>query len=251
MIVDNEPLVSIIMPMYNCDRYIEDSIKSVIEQTYLNWELIIVDDLSTDKSYDIAKGFAGRDQRIKLHQMQKNSGAATARNYAIDLANGRYIAFLDSDDIWLPIKLEKQIEFMEEKKRFLSYTSYYVMNEKSETTGMFPVKKRVTYTDMLKTSTIGTLTTVYNAEKLGKYYFKEIGHEDYVMKLQILKDIDYAEGIKEPLAKYRVTNKGLSGNKFKTSLWQWKIYRDVEKLSLLKSIYYFIHYVYYGLKKYK
>ena len=250
MTMHSEPLVSIIMPMYNSERYIEDSIKSVIEQTYSNWELIIVDDHSTDQSYDLAKSLADHDPRIKHQQMQTNSGVAKVRNNGLSLALGKYIAFLDSDDIWLPSKLEKQIALMEKENLFLSYTSYATINEKNETTGMFHVKKRVTYNDMLKTSTIGTLTTVYNAEKLGKYYFQDIGHEDYVMKLQILKDIDYAGGIEEPLAKYRMTNNGLSGNKFKTALWQWKIYRDSEQLSMMKSLYYFIHYVYFGLKKY-
>ncbi len=238
------------MPLYNCEKFVSEAIESVIAQSYHNWALIVVDDKSTDKSMLIVKNYTNQDSRIKMICLDNNVGPTQARNRAIKEAQGRYIAFLDSDDIWLPTKLEKQIEFMEKKKSFLSYTSYYVINEKSETTGIFHVKKRVTYDDMLKTSTIGTLTTVYNAEKLGKYYFKEIGHEDYVMKLQILKDIDYAEGVKEPLAKYRVTNKGLSRNKFRTALWQWKIYRNIEHLSIIKSMYYFIHYVYFGLKKY-
>ena len=234
MATRNEPLVSIVMPLYNCERYVEDSIKSVMEQTYSNWELIIVDDYSTDQSYILAQSLSENDTRIKLHQMQTNSGVAKVRNHGLSLALGKYIAFLDSDDMWLPTKLEKQIILMEENAILLSYTSYATINEKNETTGMFSVKKRVTYHDMLKTSTIGTLTTVYNAEKLGKYYFQDIGHEDYVMKLQILKDIEYAEGIEEPLAKYRMTNNGLSGNKFKTALWQWKIYRDSEQLSITR-----------------
>jgi len=250
MATRNEPLVSIVMPLYNCERYVEDSIKSVMEQTYSNWELIIVDDYSTDQSYILAQSLSENDTRIKLHQMQTNSGVAKVRNHGLSLALGKYIAFLDSDDMWLPTKLEKQIILMEENAILLSYTSYDTINEKNELTGMFSVKKRVTYHDILKTSTIGTLTTVYNAEKLGKYYFQDIGHEDYVMKLEILKDIEYAEGIEEPLAKYRMTNNGLSGNKFKTALWQWRIYRDIEHLSIMKSLYYFIHYVYFGLKKY-
>ena len=243
-------LVSIIMPLYNCETYVLASIESVSSQTYKNWELIIVDDCSTDNSFSVSEEYIQDEPRIKLYQMNKNSGVATVRNHAIDLAQGDFIAFLDSDDIWLPSKLEKQITFMETENILLSYTSYYTMNEKSETMGMYHAEKRVTYYDMLKTSSIGTLTTVYNAKKLGKYYFKDIGHEDYAMKLQILRDINYAGGLDEPLAKYRMTNNGLSGNKFKTALWQWKIYRESEQLSLLKSLYYFVHYVYFGLKKY-
>jgi hypothetical protein len=118
--------------------------------------------------------------------------------------------------------------------------------------GLFRIKKSVVnYSDMLKSSTIGTLTTIYNATKLGKFYFKSMGHEDYIWKLDILKNIEHAEGLYEPLAKYRVVNQSLSSNKLKVILWQWKIYRKVEKLSLVQSIYYFIHYAYYGFFKYR
>ena len=243
-------LVSIIMPLHNCEAFVLESIDSVLRQTYKNWELIIVDDMSTDNSFTVVQEYIRDEARIKLYRMNQNSGVSSTRNYALELAEGKYIAFLDSDDLWLSDKLEKQLAFMENENIFLSYTSYYRINVKNEITGMFHAKKSVTYDDMLKTSSMGTLTTIYNAEKLGKYYFKEIGHEDYIMKLQILKDIDYASGIDEPLAKYRIINNSLSGNKFKTACWQWNIYRDIEHLPFMKSLYYFMHYVYFGLKKY-
>lgn len=248
--VDTNSLVSIIMPIYNSESFIINSVESVLDQTYKNWELILIDDCSIDSSYLLVQEFALKDPRIKLYRLDHNHGAALARNYATEKAQGKYIAFLDSDDLWLPSKLEKQITFMEKENILLSYSSYYTIGETNEITGIFHAKTRVSYKDMLKTSTIGTLTTVYNADKLGKYYFDDIGHEDYVMKLQILKTIDYAKGIDEPLAKYRITSNGLSGNKFKTARWQWKIYRDVEHLSFLKSLYYFMHYIYFGLRKY-
>ena len=245
-----EPFVSIIMPLYNCEEYIQDSIESIQQQTYRNWELIIVDDASTDKSVDMVNQVMKEESRICFTGLNVNSGVANARNIAIQKAKGKYIAFLDSDDLWLPNKLVKQIEIMEMENILFSYGSYLLIDEKGNSRGIFKAKNKVSYEDMLKTSEIGTLTMIYNSDKLGKHYFQEIGHEDYVMKLQLIKEIGFAKGIVEPLAKYRVTSNSLSRNKFKTAYWQWKIYRDVENLPLVKSFYYFIHYIYYGLKKY-
>jgi len=245
------PLVSIITPSYNSTLFIKETIESVLNQTYKNWEMIIVDDDSTDKSQEIVALYASKDDRIKLLINVENLGAAQSRNRAIKEAKGDYIAFLDSDDIWFADKLEKQISLMERNDIFLSYTSYNTMNETGKVVGVFPVKEKVTYNDLLKTSSIGTLTTVYNAKELGKFYFEEVGHEDYVMKLQILKKIDFAQGIKEPLANYRIVRKSLSSNKFQAASWQWHIYRKVEKLSLVKSIYYFVYYTYHGIFKYQ
>jgi glycosyltransferase involved in cell wall biosynthesis len=188
--------------------------------------------------------------KIKLYHMEQNMGVAFARNYGTKLAEGEYIAFLDSDDIWMPEKLETQILYMQKENIVFSYTSYTIINERGTQIGVYDVPLKVTYYDMLKTSLIGTLTMVYNAKKLGKFYFKSQGHEDYILKLQILKNIDYARGLTRPMAKYRVTKNSLSRNKIKTALWQWKIYREHENLSVWRSLYYFIHYVYFGLKKY-
>lgn len=246
-----KPLVSVAMPLYNCENFVLDSVQSVLSQTYVNWELIIIDDKSTDHSYSIVKELADNEPRIQLHQLKSNKGAAEARNYAIELAQGKYIAFLDSDDLWLPEKLEKQIGLMEKENILLSHSSYCTIDEQGRTTGIFNAKEIVTYDDMLKTSFIGTLTTVYNAKELGKYYFEKIGHEDYVMKLQMLKKVKFAEGIIEPLAKYRLVSNSLSRNKLKAASWQWRIYRKVENISMMKSLYYLIHYTYSGLNKYK
>lgn len=238
------------MPLYNCEEYIRESIESVRQQTFKNWELIIVDDASTDKSVDIVKQIMKEESRICFIGLNMNRGVSNARNIATEGAKGKFIAFLDSDDLWLPTKLVKQIEAMEMENILLSYGSYILIDENGNSRGIFKAKNKVSYEDMLKTSEIGTLTMMYNTDELGKHYFLEIGHEDYVMKLEVLKKIDFAKGITEPLAKYRVTKKSLSRNKFKAALWQWNIYRDVEKLSFLKSVYYFIFYAYNGLKKY-
>jgi len=245
------PLVSIIMPCYNAEQYIEESILSVLSQSYINWELLIIDDNSTDTSNEIIHTFQQKDARIKSIKNHINLGAAKSRNHGLDAATGTYIAFLDSDDIWLDSKLEKQITFMENNHILLCYSDYYTIDEKGNLLTSYHAPKQVSYSDMLKTSTIGTLTMVYNIQEVGKIYFKELGHEDYILKLDILKKIPYAEGILEPLAKYRRHTQSLSSNKLQTIHWQWKIYREVENLSLSKSIYYFIHYAYFGFFKYR
>lgn len=244
------PLVSIITPCYNAQKYIVETIESVLVQTYDNWELIIVDDYSTDGSIEIVKSYIAKDSKIKLICNNENIGVSKSRNIAIRKAKGKYIAFLDSDDTWLPQKLKKQILVMEEENILLSYSDYETIDENGLVTGYFAVPNRVCYEDMLKTSIIGTLTMIYNVEVLGKYYLEEVGHEDYVLKLAILKKIPYAIGIQEPLAAYRQHSQSLSSHKLKAAKWQWYIYRNIEKLSLFKSIYYFFHYTYKGLVKY-
>jgi len=245
-------LVSIITPSYKSEKFIFQTIDSVLAQTYQNWELIIVDDCSPDNSNEIIENYCKKDNRIKLIKLEKNSGPAVARNKGIDLARGKYIAFLDSDDVWLPEKLEKQIQFMKKNNVLLCYSSYLIIDENSKEIGKFIIPKtKVSYKDLLKTCIIGNLTAIYDAEAIGKYYMKDVGHEDYTLWLKILKRVYFAYGIEEPLAKYRVMKKSVSNNKIKAAIWQWNIYREVEKLSLAKSIYYFIHYAFNGIKKYK
>ena len=143
------------------------------------------------------------------------------------------------------------MRYMQEEKVTLCYTDYDTIDEEGNTLSTYFAPKSVNYYDMLKTSSIGTLTMVYDTEKLGKIYLQDMGHEDYILKLCILKKISYARGISEPLAQYRRHTQGLSSNKLHTLHWQWKIYREVENLSLMKSIYYFIHYAYFGIIKYR
>jgi len=244
-------MVSIITPSYNSEAFIKETINSVLSQSYKRWEMIIVDDSSSDKSLSIIKTFIERDKRIKLIQNIQNMGVAKSRNRAIKEAKGEYIALLDADDVWLPHKLATQISLMQEHNILVSYSTYYTINQESKTIGLFQTKPKVTYHDLLKTSTIGTLTMIYNVKQLGKFYFEEIGHEDYLYKLNILKQVPFAIGIQAPLAHYRLSAKSLSSNKIKASLWQWKIYRTHEKLSLLQSLYYFFHYTYHGIFKYR
>jgi len=246
------PLVSIVTPCYNAELFIEETIKSVLAQTCKRWEMIVVDDGSIDQSLEIIRAYARKDNRIKLITNDSNKGAANSRNIAIKSARGRYIAFLDSDDVWHPKKLEKQLALMRNKNVPMSYTAYHTTDKHSRITALHPVEEKVSHSKLLKNpSMIGTLTMIYDTQKLGKIFFKQIGHEDYIVKLEILKKIDFAVGINEPLAQYRIHNNSLSSNKFAAAKWVWDIYRQSENLSLPKSIFYFLHYGYYSLTKYK
>ena len=244
--------VTIIMPSYDSEKFIIESVESVLAQTYSNWELIIVDDCSPDDSNKIITKYVDSDCRIKLIKLQKNSGPAIARNMAIETANGRYIAFLDSDDVWLPNKLETQINFMHDNDLAFTYSSYGLVGEDNEHLGVFITKDKISYFDMLKTCSVGCLTAIYDTEKIGKQYMPLIlKRQDYGLWLKILKLIGETKGILEPLATYRIRKNSVSSNKVKAAKYQWKIYREIEKLSFLKSLYYFAFYAYNGIIKYK
>lgn len=244
--------VAIIMPSYDSEKFIAESIESVLAQTYSNWELIIVDDCSPDDSNKIITKYVDNDYRIKLIKLQKNSGPAVARNMAIEAASGRYIAFLDSDDVWLPNKLEIQINFMRENDLAFTYSSYGLIGEDNERLGVFITKDKISYFDMLKTCSVGCLTAIYDTEKIGKQYMPLIlKRQDYGLWLKILRLIGETRGILEPLATYRIRKNSVSSNKVKAAKYQWKIYREIEKLSFLKSLYYFAFYAYNGITKYK
>ena len=244
-----EPLVSIIMPVYNCEAYIEEALESVRQQTYRNWELIIVDDKSTDKSLVMVKNFVHQDKRIKLINLDNNMGPTSARNRAIKEAKGKYIAFLDSDDMWLPHKLQTQLSFLNDNSLVLTYSAYETIDANSKYINTRNVPEVITYEDMLKSNYIGNLTGIYDVNFFGKVYLENIGHEDYVMWLGLIKQVVETKGLNEPLAKYRILSSSISSNKFKALVWQWNIYRKVEKLNIFTSIYSFIFYIYNALKK--
>ena len=235
--------VSIIVPMYNAEKFIGKAIETVLSQTYENWEMLIMNDVSADNSLAVVNEFAKKDDRIKVVNTEKNMGVVKGRNHLIDLARGKYIAFLDADDYWHSEKLEKQIQFMKEKNASISCTEYTRVRENGEKINEVVIKSEISYTDMLKNNYLGCLTVMYDVEKVGKRYFKELEkNEDYVLWLEIVKDVKIIYGLKENLAYYRVLDNSRSSNKVKTAKVRWEIYRKVEKLSLLKSIYYFLHY---------
>jgi teichuronic acid biosynthesis glycosyltransferase TuaG len=267
-------LVSIVMPAFNCRDYFAESVKSVLAQTYQDWELIIVDDCSTDGTVDIAKQYASQDARIRLFSMPQNSGPAVVRNKAIEESQGQYIAFLDSDDLWLPGKLEIQIRMMQEQKSLFCFSSYTPFRAGGLPMPIVRAPETVGYKRMLRGSVIGCLTVIYDASIIGKRYFsegrdeiagtvyskmvKKLGHEDYMLWLNILKDCDAGLypgrsvlGINESLAFYRLRDNSFSASKRKVALYQWIIYRRSEKIGLAKSIFYFVSYMIRGILKHK
>ncbi len=246
-------IVSVIMPSYNAERFINESIESILRQTYGEWELIIVDDKSTDNTARVIESYIQKDKRIKCILLEENSGPAVARNRAIKEARGRYIAFLDADDLWMPQKLEKQIAFMQKENIALSYTGYYRFEESAEEIKdevIVPLK--VNYHELLKQNIIGCLTAVYDTKIVGKVYMPLIRkRQDFGLWLVILKKVPYAYAINEPLAYYRMHYDSISSNKIISSQYNWKLYREVEKLPWYKAFYYFAWYVYRSILKYK
>lgn len=245
-------LVSIVMPVHNAARYIEEAIRSVMAQTYKEWELLVVDDASTDASFDIVKRLAQEDARIKVLVNDRNTGyPATPRNMAVDAANGRYIAFLDSDDVWLPEKLERQLPFFGNDERlgvvFSNYEKIDVNSVRANRVVEAPAQ--TDYRHLLLGNVIGNVTAIYDTHRVGKVYFRKVHHEDYAMWLSILKRGFIARNTGEVMALYRVTNNSVSSSKMHLLSWQWTIYRRVEKLGIISSVYYYINYAIRGLIK--
>lgn len=243
-------IVSVIMPMYNSAEFLDESIESVLLQTYKDWELIIIDDCSEDDSKEIVNSYMRLDSRIKLISFSQNMGVAEARNIGIKTAKGRYIAFLDSDDFWLPTKLARQICFMKETKAEFSYTQYrQFINCVGESGILIDVDEKVTYKSLLKGNIIGCLTVIIDRYYIHTIEMPKERHEDYISWLNILKQGFCAYGIKEDLARYRKSPKSLSNNKFKSLIWTWQVYKKNQKLSLMESLYYLIYYVLKGIRK--
>lgn len=229
------PLVSIIMPNYNSEDFISESIESVINQTYTNWELIIVDDCSTDRSVDIIRKFMISDNRIKLIINNRNIGAALSRNKAIEVANGEFIAFLDSDDLWLENKLEYQITYMIKNNIDFSYT-YYFINRKGDR--VIEAPKHLNYQKLLRYNYIGCLTVIYRVKNIGKLQIIDLKkRNDYALWLKILKKVD-GYLLAEPLAIYRKRDSSLSSNKFKLIKYHYLVFRKSEQFGILISLFY-------------
>lgn len=204
-----QELVSIVMPSYNCARFLEDSIKSVISQTYSNWELLIVDDCSTDDSLEIARKFATTDSRISVFRNKKNSGAAVSRNFAIKKAKGKWIAFLDADDLWSAEKLEKQINFMKKHNYSFSYTLYSEISEDGKDTGIYiSGPKKVGKNLLYFFNFMGCLTVMYDAEKIGLIQIPDLKkRNDWALWLKVVKKAP-CYLLNENLAQYRIRKSG-------------------------------------------
>lgn len=240
------------MPCYNSGTYIRQAINSVKGQTYRDWELLVVDDGSTDNSADIIKGMEQTDGRIKYLKTNAPSGSPIVpRNIGVKNALGRYIAFLDSDDAWLPNKLERQMKMFEQYEDMaICFSNYEKMTEQGERNNrIIKAPSVTTYKQLLLGNVIGCLTAVYDTEKVGKVFFQNHSHEDYILWLDILKRGYVARNTNTVEALYRVRENSVSSNKLKTLCWQWDIYRNVEKIGLFRSSYYFFNYAYRAFKK--
>jgi glycosyltransferase involved in cell wall biosynthesis len=237
------PLVSIIAPMYNSEDYISETIKSVINQTHKNWELILIDDKSKDNTLKIINPFLKKNSNIILFKNRVNLGAALTRNKGIIEANGQYITFLDADDLWKPHKLETQIAFMKKTKCDVCFSSYDLINEKGK-----PLNKRIealqtlSYNKLLKSNYIGNLTGMYNANTLGKITSPNLRkRQDWLLWLSAIKKSGKpAQGIQKTLALYRIRKDSMSSNKFNLLKHNYWVYKKGLGFSTLKSLYYML-----------
>lgn len=232
-------LVSVVMPTYNCAKYIAQSVESVLAQTVTDWELRIVDDCSTDDTRHVLQPYLEKYPNIFYECLEKNSGPATARNKALAKVQGRYVAFLDSDDLWNPDKLEKQIEFMQKSGAKFSCTGYAQMNEQGQAlhTAMIPPKKTGYQKCIMLSNPIGNLTVMYDRQALGDFTVPQIRkRNDFALWLQILKKADYCYGMQEVLGTYRMGRTGsVSKNKLGQAKYHWQLYHEIEKHSLVRS----------------
>lgn len=248
-----EGLVSIITPVYNGEKYISETIESVIKQTYLDWEMIVVDDGSKDGSAAIIRRYAEKESRITLLQ-QPNGGSASARNNGIRYANGQYIALLDSDDLWDPDFLKSQLVLMKEKNTICVHGSYKRINENSEEIlKAWKAKKEVTYKQMQMTNHIACLTGLYDTSKFGKIYLKEelrSIRDDYAYWLDVVKLAGVSYGNQDVLASYRVISSSTTGKKKKLIRAQFYFYYHYQRLGLFKSILYTMYWGILGVLKF-
>ena len=230
-------LVSIIMPTYNCGRFISETIESIQTQTYTNWEIVIVDDCSTDNTKEVVDKYIAKDNRIKYHCLESNSGAAVARTKSMELADGEYIAFCDSDDLWMPDKLEKQLAFMQKNDYAFSCTAYEQIDEESRSLNrIIKTIRRTDYNRLLLDCPVGNSTVMYNVKKMGKFEVPNIRkRNDDALWLQMLKKEKYIWGMPEVLMKYRIRSNSISSNKLKVVKYHWILYREIEHLSVLRS----------------
>ncbi|MCH5229421.1 MAG: glycosyltransferase family 2 protein [Muribaculaceae bacterium] len=249
--MNNEDLVSIITPSYNCSKFIGETINSIISQTYINWELLITDDCSTDNSCEIIEAYANKDPRIKLIRLTINSGAGVARNTSIEAAQGHYIAFCDSDDLWLPHKLEKQIKFIKENNLFVTYASALTCDETGKINGINLSFPSVSFKNECKCDWISMSSLIYDASKLGKVFLPIIRkRQDWGLKIKLLQNVGSTIGLYEPLSIYRIRKNSISRKKSDLIKYNIAIYRNILNLNTFNSYCkFFFHFIPFFLFK--
>lgn len=244
-------LVSIITPTYNSEKYISQTIESIINQTHTNWELIITDDCSTDSTIKIIESFAKKDNRIRINKLESNSGAGIARNNSIAQAKGRFIAFCDSDDIWLPEKLERQLIFLTKNNLSFTYSGFDIIDERGKVISKHKPPRRLTFKDLLLSNEIGCLTAIYDTSLLGKMYMSEMrNRQDWVLWLNILKQINTAEGLTNSLALYRIRKGSISRSKIDMLKFHWKVYSKEMNFNTIESVRLLSKYIFHYIKKF-
>ena len=245
-------LVSIIVPVFNAEKFLDETINSVLKQSYQNWELLLINDCSKDNSKEIYQKYK-KDDRIIWFDQEKNGGAALARNKGIELSKGKYLCFLDADDLWEKDKLEKQLNFMKKNNCEFSFTGYEFADEKGIPNGKkVKVPATITYKQALKNTTIWTSTVMFDMDKLSKesIYMPNVKRgQDTATWWKVLKKIKCAYGLNEVLSYYRRTNESLSANKLTALKRTWNLYRNVEKLGVFSSVYNFCWYCYNAVKR--
>jgi len=244
--------VSVITPVYNAERFLNETADSVLAQSYTDWEWILVNDCSSDKSWELMQELADKDSRIKIFSNKENLRSGKTRNFAINKAEGRFIAFLDADDKWHPEKLALQIPFMVENEYHFSHTSYgYLDEEGNKIKSTFHVSKVVDYKYLLKRTEISCLTAVYDVEKIGKFYMSEHARkQDYALWLSILKSGVKSYGLDQELAYYRQVGNSATSSKHKLILKHISFLKDTQGFSTLKAIYYTGYWMANGFVRY-
>ncbi len=250
---EQQPLVSIVTPVYNAAKFLTATVDSVCWQTYRNWELILVDDMSSDESVNIIKNFQIKDSRIKIVRNEENKGAALSRNAGTRIARGKYLAFLDADDLWAKTKLARQVEFMRQNGYAFSFTDYEFADEDGIPTGKRArMPTDITYRQSLKNHTIWTSTVMIDLDQIPKdiALMPDVRRgQDTATWWQILRYIKKAYSIDEVLSYYRRTNNSLSANKIKAVKRTWYLFTKVEKLGMVSSMYNFIWYGFNAVRK--
>lgn len=248
-----EPLISVIMPAYNADRFIAEAIRSVQGQTHQNWELLVLDDGSVDDTCPVVAEIAREDPRIRLIKNEKNMGVARTRNRGFDLCKGQYIALLDADDLWQPEKLSRQLELLEKSGADLVYCSYGIIDVRGEACcNDFIVPGEICFESALVRQVISCSTALLRSALVQNNRFPtEYYHEDLVFWLQLLKAGYVARGCVEVLAAYRISAGARASNKGKSALNRWRVYRDCLKIPFFRRLRVFAGYALQGLKKYR
>jgi teichuronic acid biosynthesis glycosyltransferase TuaG len=236
-------LVSIVTPAYCAERFLERTLASVQAQSFADWECLVVDDASPDRTAEIAARAAARDSRIRLIRQATNQGTARARNAALAAASGRYVAFLDADDLWLPAKLERQLAFMRRTGAGLSYTAFRRIDETESRVGrLIQAPRTMTWQRLLKNTAIATLTAMVDRENTGPIAMAETRRDDMILWLTLLQRGCLARGLNQDLARYRVVRGSLSSRRLRAAGWVWDVYREQAGLGPIRSLWCLGHY---------